>query len=163
MCSPLGADAPRWILKRVVSAEYKKLTSWSMCGNILLNAAKHSPSGSEVTLDLKIDSQKISFAVQDQGEGIPEASVPYIFDAFYRADTARNRAAGGTGIGLSLAQALVGMHDGKVHVASVVGAGSTFTINIPNRRENPRKVAERLEAEVKANNTPLGLNPIKST
>lgn len=105
--------------------------------NILLNAAKHSPVGAAVQLDVKSTADTITFSVTDQGEGIPKDSLPYIFDAFYRADTARNRAAGGTGIGLSLAQALVMLHDGKVDVKSEVGKGSTFSVTIPNFRENP--------------------------
>jgi signal transduction histidine kinase len=105
--------------------------------NVLLNAAKHSPCGSTVELSVDCDDKMIRFSVTDQGEGIPKEALPYIFDAFYRADTARNRAAGGTGIGLSLAQALVSLHDGKVEVDSEVNKGSCFRILIPFRSENP--------------------------
>lgn len=99
--------------------------------NILLNAAKHSAPGSPVMLDVEQKYGEIIFRVTDKGEGIPAESIPYIFDPFYRADTARNRAAGGAGVGLSLAMALVRLHNGSIEVTSSVGVGSTFTVRIP--------------------------------
>ena len=75
------------------------------------------------------------FDVVDYGEGIPKESLPYIFDTFYRADTARNRGAGGVGIGLSLAKALIGLHRGTLTVTSTVGQGSTFRATLPHRLE----------------------------
>ena len=74
--------------------------------NILLNAAKHSAAQGTVEFSMLEDGRDIFFVIADFGEGIPEDSVPYIFDPFYRADTVRNRAAGGTGIGLSLPMAV---------------------------------------------------------
>ncbi len=99
--------------------------------NLLLNAAKHSVGGSTVTLHVSQSSQGLVIKVSDQGEGIPEASLPYIFDPFYRADTARNRANGGAGVGLSLTKAMVGLHSGTIDVASTFGQGATFTIQLP--------------------------------
>ena len=74
--------------------------------------------------------------VQDFGEGIPKESLRYVFDNFFRADTARNRKSGGAGIGLSLAQALVKLHHGTIGVESTVGKGSTFTIKIPYNQQH---------------------------
>ena len=99
--------------------------------NILLNAAKHSAPQAVVRLRIRPVGGEIEFLVEDHGEGIPEASLPYIFDPFYRADTARNRAAGGTGIGLSLALALVRLHGGAISATSTPGVGATFVIRIP--------------------------------
>lgn len=101
--------------------------------NILLNAANHSKTGSQVILNLSSDDRGTTFSVKDFGEGIPEESLPYIFDAFYRADTARNRNSGGIGIGLSLAQALVKLHGGSLFVESEVGQGTTFHLFIPHK------------------------------
>ena len=106
--------------------------------NVLLNACKHSRKGSKVELLAKIQGQNLEIAVRDYGEGIPKEAQPHIFDAFYRVDTARNRAAGGVGIGLSLAQALVKMHEGDILVESDIGKGAVFTINIPLRRKSSR-------------------------
>jgi len=102
--------------------------------NILLNAAKHSAPTAKVTLEVSRNLTETIFKVTDQGEGIPESSLPYIFDPFYRADTARNRSAGGAGVGLSLAMALVRLHNGTIDVASKVGVGSTFAVRIPDRQ-----------------------------
>jgi signal transduction histidine kinase len=103
--------------------------------NILLNAAKHSGAGSTVELDVGQegnDAGDTIFTITDSGEGIPADSIPYIFDPFYRADTARNRAAGGTGIGLSLAMALVKLHNGTICVRSKPGEGAAFSVRIPS-------------------------------
>ncbi len=99
--------------------------------NLLLNAAKHSSAGSTVTLELTQQDQDVIFRVVDHGEGIPAESLPYVFDPFYRADTARNRASGGAGVGLSLTKAMVGLHSGTIDVASTFGQGATFTIHLP--------------------------------
>lgn len=102
--------------------------------NILLNAAKHSPVGAEVKLRIFSDEHSVRFTIVDQGEGIPKESLPFIFDTFYRADTARNRAAGGSGIGLSLTLALVQLHGGKIEVKSEDSKGAQFDICIPRKR-----------------------------
>jgi len=100
--------------------------------NILLNACKHSAADTQVDLSVKSTFGETRFTVKDFGEGIPKGSLPYIFDTFYRADTARNRASGGAGIGLSLAKALVEMHGGQLLVESEEGKGATFTATIPH-------------------------------
>lgn len=103
--------------------------------NILQNAVKHSGCDATIWLNVSQNSEFTYFTIKDEGEGIPKESLPYIFDPFYRADTARNRKAGGTGIGLSLVQALVKLHEGKIWVDSVAGKGASFTIKIPR---NPK-------------------------
>ena len=111
--------------------------------NILLNAAKHSAAQSTVEFSMAGDGTDIFFVIADFGEGIPEDSVPYIFDPFYRADTARNRAAGGTGIGLSLAMALVKLHNGNIVVKSRPGEGAVFNVRIPQPLlANPDKITK---------------------
>ncbi|MEZ4744227.1 MAG: ATP-binding protein [Bdellovibrionota bacterium] len=99
--------------------------------NLLVNACKHSKADSIVEINAFGGDSDVYFEVADFGEGIPEESLPLIFDSFYRADTARNRAAGGVGIGLSLAKALVKLHGGELTVSSVYGEGSKFVIKLP--------------------------------
>ena len=99
--------------------------------NILLNACKHSATGQSVQLDVRETLMEYRFVVIDHGEGITKESMPYIFDLFYRADTARNRSSGGVGIGLSLAKALVNLHGGTIEVSSTEGGGATFSIILP--------------------------------
>jgi heavy metal sensor kinase len=99
--------------------------------NILINACNHSKAGQTVKLLTVQDKESVQFKIQDCGDGISEESLPYIFDAFYRADTARNRTIGGSGIGLSLSLALVRLHGGDIRVRSEVNKGSEFAIVLP--------------------------------
>ncbi len=98
--------------------------------NILLNAAKHSVPGSKVLFSLQPLGNELEFIIADEGEGIPAESLPYIFDPFFRADTARNRASGGVGIGLSLALALIRLHQGSIKVSSNSPKGTIFSAKI---------------------------------
>ena len=102
--------------------------------NLLLNALKHSKTGGKVELSARASASldAVEITVRDYGAGIRQEDLPYIFDAFYRADTARNRKLGGAGIGLSLSQAMVRLHKGSVKVESEEGKGAAFTLSIPN-------------------------------
>lgn len=121
--------------------------------NILINAAKHSAPGSRVEFEIRHQDTDTLFTITDYGEGIPRESIPYIFDPFYRADTARNRAAGGTGIGLSLAMALAKLHGGTITVRSQPGEGASFTVKIP--APPPDKLAMNEKRSATIDPTPL--------
>ncbi len=103
--------------------------------NLLLNACKHSAPGGLVELKVRATYSETWFDVTDYGEGIPETALPYVFDTFFRADTARNRGTGGVGIGLSLAKAMITLHRGKLTVTSQLGQGSTFRATLPHQLE----------------------------
>jgi signal transduction histidine kinase len=111
--------------------------------NILLNAAKHSVAGAQVKFDVSSKCKQTIFVVSDEGEGIPSESLPYIFDPFYRADTARNRSLGGSGIGLSLASAMIKLHDGSIQVESTLGKGTTFIVTLPGAPESKTKESQQ--------------------
>jgi len=98
--------------------------------NLISNAFKYTVEG-EITVSLRADGGKAVLRVQDTGTGIPEDQVPRLFDRFYRVEGARGRTHEGTGIGLALLKELVKLHHGTVSVSSVVGQGSTFTVEIP--------------------------------
>lgn len=101
-------------------------------GNLLDNALRHTPSGGTVTLTCRRVGQWVEFAVVDTGEGIGPQHIGHVFDRFYRADTARDRDRGGSGIGLSIAKALIEAHGGGVSVTSAgLGQGSSFTVRLP--------------------------------
>jgi len=114
--------------------------------NILINAAKHSVKDGIVEFNISDSNQDILFSIKDTGEGIPAESQAYIFDPFYRADTARNRAAGGTGIGLSLAMALVKLHKGNISVQSVPGQGATFIMRVPRKSQGNADLKKKNES-----------------
>lgn len=100
-------------------------------GNLLDNALRHTPAGGEVTIDAAVNADgAVTLTVADTGEGIPAEHLPHVFERFYRADTARDRDHGGSGIGLAIVKALVEAHRGRISVSSS-DAGTTFTIILP--------------------------------
>ena len=70
--------------------------------------------------------------VSDTGIGIPESSLPYIFDRFYRVDQARTREEGGSGLGLSIVKHIIEAHHGRVSVKSRIGSGTVLTLVLPD-------------------------------
>ncbi len=99
--------------------------------NLLENGVMYNRPGGEVRLVLASDNGEARVSVIDTGVGIPDEDLPFIFDRFYRVDKARNRASGGSGLGLSLAKSFVAAHGGKIEVASTFGKGSEFTVYLP--------------------------------
>lgn len=102
-------------------------------GNLLDNALRHTPRGGTVTLACRsIDDKWVEFIVRDSGEGIEPEHLTHVFDRFYRADSARNRQQGGSGIGLTITRALVEAHGGGLSADSPGrGRGATFTVRLP--------------------------------
>ncbi|HEU5079306.1 MAG TPA: ATP-binding protein [Opitutaceae bacterium] len=99
--------------------------------NLLANASKYSPSESTITLYARPDEVGgIRFGVRDQGPGIPEESVPYIFEKFYRVPGQTKK---GAGLGLTIAREIVVAHGGTIGCTSKEGQGSDFFFNIPQR------------------------------
>lgn len=99
--------------------------------NLMTNAVKFNRESGNVTVsDEKIGGLH-KIRVSDSGEGISEEHLPRIFERFYRTDTARSRELGGTGLGLAIVKHLARLHGGEVSVASNIGQGSVFTIELP--------------------------------
>lgn len=103
-------------------------------GNLVTNALRATSAGGSVTLTSAVDSTAVVVRVADTGTGIAPASLPYVFDRFWRADSARGRRTGGSGLGLSIARQIVTDHGGTITVASQLGVGTTFTITLPALR-----------------------------
>ena len=100
--------------------------------NLLTNALRHTPAGGRVTISAALAPDgRVALAVADTGSGIAPTDLPRIFERFYRADSARARATGGSGLGLTIARRLVEAHGGRIAVESTLGAGSRFTVLLP--------------------------------
>jgi PAS domain S-box-containing protein len=104
--------------------------------NLVSNAIKYSPDGTEVTISARADEEYLAIEVTDRGYGIPPADVERIFEKFYRVPRVQDAGTPGTGLGLSLVREIAELHRGTVAVKSEVDQGSTFTLRIP-RETNP--------------------------
>ncbi|MCH9722403.1 MAG: HAMP domain-containing histidine kinase [Actinomycetia bacterium] len=101
-------------------------------GNLLDNALRHTPVGGHVCLSVGAAGTRVIFTVTDDGDGIAPEHLPHVFERFYRAESARDRTSGGSGIGLAIAKALTEAHGGQISVASRgPGQGCAFTVEVP--------------------------------
>ncbi len=101
-------------------------------GNLLSNALRYTPAGGRVDVSVEHRTGEVVFQVRDTGIGVAEEHLPHLFERFYRTDTARSRADGGSGIGLTIAKALVEAMGGRIWAESPgPGLGSTFSFTLP--------------------------------
>lgn len=103
-------------------------------GNLLANAVAHTPAGTAITVrvaPVADDARRVVLEVADEGPGMPAELAERAFERFARGDVARSRAAGSTGLGLSIVQAIVAAHGGSVALDSVEGAGTTVRVTLP--------------------------------
>ncbi|UCH77459.1 MAG: GAF domain-containing protein [Candidatus Coatesbacteria bacterium] len=109
----------------------------SALGNLIKNAVQFNAAGGNVRVSTRLADGEITFAVADDGPGIPDDQLESIFSTFYQVDSSTTRAVGGTGLGLAIAKRAVESHGGRIIVSSAVGEGSTFQLVIPIREEYP--------------------------
>jgi PAS domain S-box-containing protein len=101
--------------------------------NLLSNAVKFTPSGGRLAVALRDVGDNVELSVSDTGVGIRREVLPFVFDRFRQADPSTTRSQGGLGLGLAIVRHLVELHGGSVTVRSVVGQGTTFTVELPAR------------------------------
>jgi signal transduction histidine kinase len=107
--------------------------------NLVSNAIKYTPSGGRVEVRAELsEHQIISIQVTDNGMGIPEEELPFIFDAFYRVRQTGHEQVEGSGLGLSIVKTVVEQHHGQVTVQSTPGMGSTFCVTLPVMQAAPQ-------------------------
>jgi signal transduction histidine kinase len=100
-----------------------------LIANLLDNAIKYTPSGGAVTISMTTGTTGVKVNIADTGVGIDEGDIPHIFDRFYRGD--KSRSTNGSGLGLSLAQAIARAHGGDISVKNTA-SGSLFSVFLPN-------------------------------
>ncbi|WP_162799149.1 ATP-binding protein [Nocardioides sp. 616] len=112
--------------------------------NLLGNAAKFTDRLGKVDLTLSVEGGTAVVAVRDTGIGIPSSDQAKLFDRFFRSSVAHERAIQGSGLGLSIARAIVETHGGRIDVESGEGVGSTFRVRLPLEGQEPVGVQDQL-------------------
>lgn len=121
--------------------------------NLLNNAAKYTPDGGHLSLQVEREGDAVVVAVRDTGAGIPREMLAKVFDLFTQVDHSLDRSHGGLGIGLTLVRRLVEMHDGSVQAHSEgEGRGSEFIVRLPALRTEPELTASKT-------NDPVDIEP----
>ena len=101
--------------------------------NLVDNAIRHTRDGGFVKIHVYSTSEGLQMEVSDNGSGIPEEDLPFIFERFYKADKARTRGSSGTGLGLAIAKNIIEAHEGTIRVESELRRGTTFIIFLPGK------------------------------
>lgn len=101
--------------------------------NLIGNALRHAPEAGIVEVSVQEEEDAVYLNVSDNGSGIPEDVLPFIFDRFYKNNRSRSRSSGGTGLGLSIAKGFVEAHGGTITVESEVNKGTVFTVSLLKR------------------------------
>jgi heavy metal sensor kinase len=114
-----------------VMVEADQIRLRQVIANLLDNAIKYTPNSGWVKLSVKNDGENAILEIEDNGVGIAAGSLPHIFERFYRADKARSRLSGGSGLGLSIVKAICTADGAVVKVFSTEGEGSIFRVEWP--------------------------------
>ena len=130
---------PQWAAKNLdISVALEKLSfsgDEELLGqvwvNLLHNAIKFTPEMGKISVTLCKEERGAVCRIADTGTGIPEEDLMHVFERFYKADKARDRTLGGSGLGLSLVKKIVELHGGMVTAQSEPGHGSTFEVTMP--------------------------------
>ncbi|WP_239614479.1 sensor histidine kinase [Cohnella mopanensis] len=100
--------------------------------NLFQNAVQHTdPIEGVIQIKSYKTAEEIELTIQDNGTGIADEHLPYLFDRFYRIDSSRARKSGGAGLGLSITRSLVELHGGSLNAESCLGKGSLFRVHLP--------------------------------
>lgn len=101
--------------------------------NLIDNGLKHTPYGSTIEIKVQAEDEKVVFEVSDNGKGIPEADIPFIFNRFYTATTINDAGRRGTGLGLAICKSIITAHDGDISVYNNSSGGATFRFELPTK------------------------------
>ncbi len=105
----------------------------SAISNLVYNAVKYTPAGSQVRVSWQQTPQGACLSVKDSGDGIEAQHINRLTERFYRVDKARSRETGGSGLGLAIVKHALSHHDSKLQIASQVGQGSEFSFVLPSK------------------------------
>jgi signal transduction histidine kinase len=103
--------------------------------NLLSNALRYTPDHGKIEITLNVDEEKLLVTIHDNGPGISEEALPYVFERFYRADRSRSRSEGGSGLGLAIALQIALLHGGTLTASNSPLGGAMFTLSLPHANE----------------------------
>lgn len=99
--------------------------------NLLENALKYTPADGQIQASAGREAKEVLIEIRNSGNGIPSIHIPHLFERFYRVDEARSSQTGGNGLGLAIAQEIVRLHGGEIHMQSEAGKGVTVSVRLP--------------------------------
>lgn len=138
----VALDAPKGPGSAPVLVDVDRMAE--VLGNLLANALRHTPPGGCVQIGAERRTDRLAISVRDTGEGIAPQDLERVFERFYRVDPARARSSGGSGIGLTIARAIVAAHGGRMWAESEGrGRGARFTVALPFATAARRVVGPR--------------------
>jgi signal transduction histidine kinase len=103
-----------------------------MVANLFDNAIRYTPEGGTIEVVLNTKKGRARFEIRDTGIGIPQESLPFIFDRFFVVDKSRSKETGGAGLGLSIVKWIADNHKARIDVSSEINKGTTFVIEFPS-------------------------------
>ncbi|GIN70587.1 two-component sensor histidine kinase [Bacillus sp. J14TS2] len=130
---------PQWLDKQI-EMEFSSKNLWITANedllnqvwmNLLHNAIKFTPTGGTICMSASLQKEKIIVEISDTGIGIAENDQLHLFERFYKADKARSRQTGGSGLGLSIVKKIIDLHNGDIHVRSKLHEGTTIVLTFP--------------------------------
>ena len=132
----LRTNENRIALKQVISPNLPRVRVdpkriGQVLSNLLTNAIRYTPAGGTIEIGAKKQNHMIKVWVKDNGQGVPEEKLPFIFKRFYRIDKSRSRSTGGTGLGLAIARQFIKAHGGKISAESKPGKGTCIAFSLP--------------------------------
>lgn len=115
--------------------------------NLVDNAIKFSPEGGKLTLGVKMSKNLAIISVKDEGEGIREEDLPYVFDRFFKGEKAHTPSGSSSGLGLSIVKRIVEQHDQEITALSPPGGGACFTFTLKLYEQQNRETRVRTHAQ----------------
>jgi signal transduction histidine kinase len=118
-----------WPEKALVNAD--PLRTEQVISNLISNALRYVPEGGRVWVDISNNEKEVVISISDNGPGVPEADLPFIFNRFWREEKSRSRVSGGAGLGLAIAKLLVEGQDGKIAAQGLPEGGLRVSVSFP--------------------------------
>ena len=128
-CEDLGINLKIKKLEQDITIKVDISKIEQVFGNLLSNAIKWTSKDGNINISASLSKTSILFSVSDDGEGIIEEHLPFIFERFFKSDSSRSKA--GSGLGLSISKHIIEAHEGDIFVESEIAKGSKFTFSIP--------------------------------